>query len=526
VKKGELEKVKRRVVADHIFSNQSASAMASSLATSYVATGDPYFDEGYVEKIQSVTPKDVLMVAQRYLRRDRMTVAVLTPPTKAPEVREDPVFRPPGDAEIVKRLLPSGMTLLTKKNDTVPIVTFQLFGRGGLLLEPRDKVGISSFTFDLLTKGTTKRSKTEIAQAMEEIGGTIQSGSGNNTFFAGVTVLKEDFDRGLEILADVATHPSFPTEEIEKQRHDTLLAIRRMDESWEREIERLFRQRYYGDHPYANDVLGTENSIRILTREDIVAFYQKLVLASNTVLAVFGDIDTDQVEAKVIKAFRDLMPGRFEPSPRTEHPWLIRDDRVENLTDKVSAALFVGYNGMTIHDRDRPVMDVIDGILSGIGYPSGRLHESLRGGSTSLVYYVHAFPSYGVDSGYFGVITQTTMQNYEQVLDRVLKNVEQIQSDSLSDEEIQRGKNMVTTMHELGEETNSAQAYRAALWEVLGLGFDWGEGYLERVEQVDREDISRVAKKYFQHHLIASIIPRKPVDTVTPVDQGEPLHVE
>jgi len=527
VRKGEIEKAKRQVVADHIFSNQSANAIGSSLATSYIATGDPYFDEQYVREIQRVTSTDVRRVARRYLTRDRITVGVLTPPGDAPQEKDVEVSPRPADAKIVKRVLPNGMILLTKKNEAVPIVSFQLFGKGGLRFEPPEKPGISNFTFSLLTKGTKKRSKTEIAQAMEEIGGTLESGSGHNTFFVGLSVLKEDFDRGLEILADVVTHPSFPPEEIEKQRKDTLLAIRRIDESWEREVERLFRKRYYGDHPYGNDVIGTAESIQVLDRDDITTFYRKLVQANNTVLAVFGDIDADAVEARIARAFRDLEPGQMaEPHGTGKRPWLTRDDQVERPTDKVSAAIFIGYNGMTIHEEDRPVMDVIDAIISGVGYPSGWLHESLRGGTTSLVYYVHAFPSYGVDAGYFGVITQTTIRNYQQVLDLILEKMEQIQRDSVSDEEIERGKNMVITMHQIGSETNAAQAYRAAIWEVFGLGFDWGERYLDRIRQVDREDILRVAKQHFRHRLIASTIPREPVDTVIPPEQKDRMHVQ
>jgi len=523
----ELEKAKRQVVADHIFGNQSANRIASSLATSYVATGDPYFDERYVREIQGVTREDVLRVARRFLKRARMTVAVITPPREAPQELQPEITRRWQDTKVRKRVLPNGMVLLTKRNHTIPIVSFQLFGKGGLRFEPLDWPGISQFTFGLLTKGTKSRSKMEIAQAMEEMGGSIESGSGRNTFFVGVSVLKEDFESGLEILADVVTHPSFPQEEIEKQREDTLLAIKRMDESWEREVHRLFVKQYYGDHPYGHDVIGTEASIKSLAREDIVAFYQKLVVADNAVLSIFGDIDQDNMEEKVTEAFKDLRPGDLEePHRDLERPWLVRDDRVEEPTDKVSAAIFVGYNGMPIFDEDRPVMDVIDAIVSGVGYPGGWLQESLRGGTTSLVYYVHAFPSYGVDSGYFGVITQTTMGNYQQVLALILQKMEQIQTGLVSDEELERAKNMVITMQQLERETNSAQAYQAALWEVLGLGFDWDERYPLLVDRVRREDILRVARKYLQHHLIASTIPREPVETAIPPEQRERMHVQ
>jgi zinc protease len=525
IEKEELEKAKRQVVASHIFSNQAARAIASGLATSYVATGDPYFDERYVDEIQKVEVEDVLRVARLYLQRDRTTVAVMTPSGASADKQTTVASSLSDDSEVVKKVLPNGMILLTKKNTAVPIVSFQLFGQGGLRYEPEDRVGISQFTFNLLTKGTETRSKADIAMTMEEIGGSVSAGSGRNTFFAGASVLKEDFDTGLEILADIVTHPSFPTEEIEKQRKDTLLAIRRIDESWEREVERLFIKHYYKGHPYGNDLLGTEASVGGLTRQEIAEFYGTLVMANNAVLAIFGDIDMDTVEDKVIKAFADLKPGKLEtPAHDGERPRLTHDDRIEKETDKVSAAILIGYDGMAISNQDRPAMDVIDAILSGIGYPSGWLHESLRGGTTSLVYYIHAYPSYGIDSGYFGIMTQTTMKNYQQVLDLVLEKMEQIQSDTVSDEEIERGKNMIITMHELGNETNGSQAYAAALWEALGLGFDWGGRYPERIRHVDREDLLRVAQKYFEHHLIASTIPKEPVDTVIPPEQKDRMH--
>lgn len=527
VKKRELEKAKRNVVADHIFGNQSASGIASSLATAYVATGDPYFDERYVNEIQKVNRKDILRVARQYLKRSRMTAAIVTPSGEAREESVAKATRERDASKIEKRILPNGMTLLTKVNRTVPIVSFQFFGEGGLRFEPPGRAGLSHFTFGLMTKGTTRRSKTEIARAMEEIGGQITSGSGRNTFFVGVGVLKENFERGLEILADVVTHPSFPLEEIEKQRRDTLLAISRIDESWEREVQRLFLKHYYKDHPYANDVLGTEASVKSLTRGEIIAFYESLVKADNAVLAIFGDINTNDIVEKVTRAFRDLKPGRVEEPPRNvERPWLHRDDQVQIETDKVSAAIFIGYNGMNLLDRDRTAMDVIDAIVSGVDYPSGWLHESLRGGTTSLVYYVHAFPSYGIDAGHFGVITQTTMGNYRRVLNLILERMSEIRRDLVTNEELERGKNMVITMHELGAETNASQAYQAALWEVLGIGYDWGERYPELVRQVNREDILRVARKYLQHHLIASTIPREPVETVIPPEKGEITHIQ
>jgi len=87
---------------------------------------------------------------------------------------------------------------------------------------------------------------------------------------------------------------------------------------------------------------------------------------------------------------------------------------------------------MTLTDKDVPVVNVIDAIISGIGYPSGWLHDGLRGGEKSLVYYIHAYPAFGIDGGYFAVMAQTTMENYDKVVNIILEKINLIKLKSRS----------------------------------------------------------------------------------------------
>jgi len=525
IPESELGKAKKQVIADHIFGKQSADDIASSLASSFVATGDPYFDALYVERIQGVTSEDVRRVAREYLRRDDITAALLKPPQPA---KASPEAIPLGHpSQIEKRILSNGITLLLKENPNLPIVTCQLFGKGGQRYEPPGQPGISLFTMGLLTKGTKTRSKYQISKEIEEMGGSIGSSSGRNTYSVSVSILKEDFQKGLEILSDVVINPSFPEEEIEKQREDTLLAIKRIDESWEREVTRLFRQHFFIQHPYRNDLVGTEESVRRFARKDIVDFYRLSVMPNNMVLAIFGDIDINRVTQSVEQRFGHLKAGNLvAPNLKEETSNIVRERRVQKMNDKSSSALFVGFNGMTLYDADRPALDVIDAILSGIGYPSGWLHEALRGGDQSLVYYVHAYPHYGIDGAYFGIITQTTMANYQKVLDIISEMVRRIREELVTDEELELAKKMVVTMHDLGLETNASQAFSAAVSEALGLGYDWDQRYRGLIQGVTKQDVLRVAKRVFKHPLIASTIPRKPVEAVIPPERKERMHIQ
>jgi len=523
VEKSELEKAKRNIIAGFIFSKQSAAGMASSLASSLAATGDPYFDDRYVERIEAVTQEEIRRVAQTYLRKEVSTVSILSPPPEQTQAAVTTAPKPAGKIEKLK--LDNGLTVLLKRNPSVPIVNLQVFGLGGQRFETESMGGISLFTTELLTKGTRTRSKREIAETIERLGGDLDSGSGRNTYYVSLSVLKEDADAGLELLADVLRNPSFPQKEIDKQRQDTLLAIRRLDENWQNEVERLFRKNYYKHHPYQNDPVGTEQSVQKIHRDEIQRFYRQTVMPNNAVLAVFGDIDPKEMMAKIRSVFGKWQPGTLiKPVIQEASAPLTADDQVEKKTEKVSAAVFVGTNGTTILDSDRPTLDVIDAVLSGIGYPSGWLHEALRGGDRSLVYVIHAFSSAGIDGGHFGILTQTTMSNYQKVVEIILENLVKIQLGPLDEEELKAAKEMCITTHEMGLESNGAQARSAAINEALGLGYDYDSRYPELIRKVSADDVLRVARKLFSHYLLASTIPEKPVEAVIPPEQKQRLH--
>jgi len=508
VSKKTLMRAKNKVVANYIFSQESVQGQAAQLALDWVSTGDPYFREGYVSKIQEVTRKDLMRVAEKYLKREHMTVAVIKPPDVASKPPELPL--PPSEAqpEVHKITLPNQMLLLLQRNTAAPIVTMEFVVRGGLRFEPADKPGISHFMASLLTKGTRSRSKMKIAEAIENVGGAIESGSGQNAVTVSVSVLKEHFDVGLGLLADVILHPTFPQSEIEKERRETLMAIQRLDENWTTEIIRLFKRHYYREHPYRNDVIGSPKAVESFSLKEIRSFYKSVMMPNNAVLAIFGDIDTEAVTASVEKAFKKFRPDILEqPIIGTETENIVEDEAFEIINEKTSAAIVVGYNGLTLADRDRPVVDVIDAIISGIRYPSGWLHDALRGGDKSLVYVVHAYPDFGVDGGYFGIIAQTTVNNHETVLKAILYEMTRIQEKEVVPETLERAKTMCITAHKLGLEKIASQASSASVNEIIGLGYDYDRLYPSLIKSVSAGDVLRVARKLFSHHLIISTKP-------------------
>ncbi len=521
----ELDRAKQNIVTDHIYENLKAESVTSNLSYSFLSTSDPHFNDRYVEEIQKVTLDDIKRVANNYMDRNKQTVAIVKPPV-ANQEQQVAQQKEKTITSVKKIKLDNGMRILLKPVKNYPLVHFTLFLKGGLIYEPPAQNGISMFVSNMLTRGTTTRSKDDIARIIENIGGQLFASSGNNTSDVRCTVMADDVYTGIELLADVVLYPSFPQEEIDKLKQDTLLAIDKLDESWSTEIVRYFKQNYFKTHPYKNDTIGTKDSITALSRDDLEAFYKKIYIPSNMVLSVYGNFDETKIVEEIKAIFEPLPAGSLPDPELTEETGaqLLETTQAEREGDKYSATVMIGYPGISIDNKDKFTFDVIDAAISGIGYPSGWLQDRLRGGNSNLVYLVHAFPQFGIGAGFFSILSQTTVNNYNEVLEIISKSIDELKEKGLTDEELNMSKNTCITMNDLSRETIGSQSYNDALYEIIGLGYEYDVKYPELINEVTAEDVLRVANKYFTKKLTVTVFPENYEEQLSEKDNG-PVHI-
>jgi zinc protease len=515
----ELENAKKTAIAHHVFEQDSVEAKAASLASSYLLSGNPYYDEDYVNRIRAVTAEEIRTVARKYLVSNHMNVAVIKPPS-APVTEETASCPPPNLPPVSFSRMDNGLKTLIKQDSSLPFVTMQLYGTGGLELESLDHPGLSAFTAGLLTSGTKSLSKMDLLRKVEDAGGMIGAQSDNNTYHISLKVLKEDFDWALDLLADIAQNAQFPNEEIEKQRQDARLAIKRLDENWQNEVMRLFKKNYFHDTSYVNDKLGTLESVGAFTRQDIVEFYRQMVNPTHSVLAIYGDVDPAKASALAQRKFGHWSGKPVKKAMPDETHQISENRQVEIKTEKKSAALFIGANGLDIDNSDRPVLDVLTSILSGGGSPAGRIFDSLRGGDQNLVYTASTFPFYGKNAGYFGVLTQTTTANLPKVQEIILQDLKGLTEETVPEGELEKAKETMIVGLKLGREKLSSQASEAALNEVLGLGWDYGRRYPDLVKAVSAKQVRDLARRLFAHTMIARTLPNQPSEILATPPSG------
>ncbi len=492
VNRKELERAKIKITNDNVYSRQTVEGLAGKLGSDELYTHSLDFSENYVKKAQEVTAGDIKKVVRKYFYDDNLTVVMLVPEKAQKKAGVEEESRKP--PEIKKLELENGMKLLLREDHRLPVVSIRAAFLGGLRVEDENDSGICSLMRSVMLKGTGKRNADKIASVMESMGASIGSFTGNNSFGFTCAMISHDLETGLEVLSDVILNPSFPEKEINKERDNVLNSIRSYGDNVLNAAKKLFRKTMFKDHPYGFLDMGEEDSVKSLTRKDLVNLYNELVLPENLVLAVYGDINPDEVEDMVKKyfKFRGAEEKKVNIKERkAEFPEDIRKAFKE--MDKRQTVLFVGFKGVDIYSPDRCAFEVLGAVLNSMG---GRLFESLRG-KQGLAYMVGTFNRIGVDPGAFVFYIVTEKDKKEKALKGIFNEIAKLKTKLIKEEELKRAKAELIGKHSIGIQTNDSLAFKTALDELYGLGYGHYLNYTDTINSITREDIRKIAAEYF-----------------------------
>ncbi|HJX59851.1 MAG TPA: insulinase family protein, partial [Thermodesulfobacteriota bacterium] len=516
----ELNRVKVNVESELIYDRQTVQGQARKLGYYEVVTGDLQFEKEYMRRISLLQGEDIQRVVEKYFRGP-WVVSLLVPSEKADIVksmalpsilekagRREPAGETQGKPPVFKTVLENGIRLIVKENRSNPIVTLQASFSGGVRLEKESQNGINHLIAVMVTKGTERQSSLEIAKKVERMAGSLNGFSGYNSFGLTFTFLSHHFEDAFSLFAEVLQQPSFDAGELEKRRRLILAAIQQQEDDLDRMVFKLFRKTLYEKHPYRMDTLGTIESVKSLSREDLKEYYSKVVVPENMVLTVVGDVETKQVVLATRKAFGDLKRGgvSFPPIP-LESP-LPQMRRSENYQKKEQAHFVLGFLGTTLRDKDHYALEVLDAALSGQG---GRLFYQLRD-KESLAYALAFMASSNLDPGFIGVYMGTHPDKLDTAIQGVLRELRKVKEEGLTEDEVERAKRYLIGNFEIGLQTNGSQANTMSLDELYGMGFDHYQKYPQEIQKVLKEDVHRVVQKYFNLEAYAIAIIRPPVE--------------
>jgi len=494
----EIRRAARQIQTSFIFANADVEDQAEQMALDEIATGDPGYSQRYVYRIQQVTPRQVQEVAQKYLRSDGLTTAVIAPASAVvPGAQQIATAKQP---QLIT--LANGLRLVLRENHAAPTVSIVVMGLGGVRSEPANQPGISNLASALLTRGTTRRSSAQIAQLVGGLGGALSAFSGYNAWGVQSTWLAGDWRRGLALLHEVIRYPTFPDQALKSVRTEVVSAIKAAQDDPESAASLLLRQTFYSGHPYGRPPLGTPDSVRSIKSSELKKYWARVVAPASTVVTIYGDINPDQVRRAAEWIFQDF-PAVRAAAPASGAPPALTNFTLKEqvLPGAAQVSLFYGYPGVSLRDADRYAVDVMDAALSGAGLPGGRLHTRLR--DNKLVYVVHAYNQPGINTGMFVIYADTSRANQGETQRLIHEEVQRLRELNVTDQELASAKSMCIAAKVTAGQTNLEQAMQAASNELTGPGYDDQAQYERGINSVAAEDVRRVAFTYLREEAAA-----------------------
>lgn len=492
VAREDLEKVKKGMISGQLTQWTTMRGKANDLGSNWMLSRNLDFSRDYFKAVEALTPEDIQRVAKKYLRNDALSATSLNP---VGSLKKDAVASNDArKAEVRKFELSNGLRLLVREDKRLPLVSVVAAFRGGLLAENAGNNGITSLLSRTMLKGTKSRTAEQIADQIESVGGSLSSDSGNNSFSIGVEVMKPDLKLGLEILADVLAHPTFPAKEVDREKQAQLAGIKSEQDQITVVARNTLRENLFGGHPYALRSNGTAESVSSLTPEALREFHDELVTARNGVIAVFGDVNAEEVKRLCEEYFAGLPSGSLAmenvPGPEA----LTKRVTVEENRDKQQAVVMVGYPGITASDPDRTVLELVESASNDLG---SRFFNRIRE-KNALAYFVGASQFAGLSPGLFAFYLGTDPAKVDQARAEFQDEINKLAKEGLTEEELARAKKKVLGQDAIRRQGNAAFARLVAVDELVGLGFDNYQHRAAEIEAVTLDDTRRVAKRIFQ----------------------------
>ena len=389
--------------------------------------------------------------------------------------------------------LDNGLSVLLQENHTAPVVALNMWVKVGSIYERDAEAGISHVYEHMLFKGTMTRGVGEIAQEIEGSGGDINAFTSFDHTVYHITLASRFLDTGLAVMADAIQHSSFDPDELRKEQEVVLEEIKRGEDIPSRKLTEALFATSYQRHPYRRPVIGSEQTVKSLSRDQILSFFRTWYVPNNMTLVVTGDFDPMTVLPYIQAAFRGFEPQTLpalqipqEPAQRELRMAILADDIQETLLD-------VAYHVPGVLHKDSYAIDLLAFIIG--GGESSRLYQTVKA-EQELVHAIYTYPFMPKDPGLLVIGATLEEERWQDALTGILAEVERVQRDGVTTAELDRAKRNLESEFIYQRETVQGQASQLGYFDaVLGdLAFE--SRYLKAITRTTPQDIQRVARTY------------------------------
>jgi zinc protease len=382
----------------------------------------------------------------------------------------------------------NGLKVLIKRREGSQTVAGGLFIRGGARNVNAGDAGIETLMLSVATEASQSYPRERMRSEMSKMGTSIGSGSNNDYSVLTIASTRPNFDRSWEMFTDVALHPSFTDRDVDLVKSRMITGLQSVADDPDSYLQDLLQHAAYAGHPYINDSRGTVETVSKLTAADLRAYHQKLMQTSRMLLVLVGDLDADQLKARLAASFGKLPRGAYKT---VSLPGLDFKTPTVEISQRALPTNYIRglYVAPSLSSPDYYPMQVASAILNNRVLVEVRFKRNLS-------YAPEAFLD--TDEANTGGLYVTAV-DANQAVRVMLDEMTRLKQEPIGQSDISETVAEFLTKYYLSQETNAAQAGELAKYELLGGGWRNSFEFLDRLRAVTPEEVQRVAQKYMRN---------------------------
>ena len=472
----ELNRAKTQLQASYILGNQDITSQASQLGYNQTIAGDYHFIEQYLAAIAKVTPAQVQKVAKTYLNPAKQTIGFFEPtqpdgkpgtssagsgrtvenfsPGKPVDPAQLAKYLPPTTSatDSAKQSLPeeftlnNGLRVLLLRDRSLPTINLSGQIDAGTEFDGNQKAGLANLTAANLMNGTQTKNALTLAKTLEDLGADLSFSASRE----GVNVSGEGLSKNLPILiqtlADVLENATFPADQLELSRQRALTSLKVQLDDPRGLGRQVFQQAIYPEnHPFHS--FPTFESLKSISRDDLLGFYQKYYRPDSTTIAIVGDFDPVKVKTLLNQAFGKWQATGKPPVLKISSVPLPQTSTRLNkiIPGKAEAVTYIGYNGISRKDPRYYAALILNQILGGDTL-SSRLGTEVRD-RLGLTYGIYSNFAAGINPGPFLIQMQTAPGDTQNAIASTLALLKQLREQGVTEAEFNTAKRSLTNSY-------------------------------------------------------------------------------
>jgi zinc protease len=387
------------------------------------------------------------------------------------------------------------LTVVVSAKDKLPIAYISVRFKVGSAYDPEEKAGLADMTARMLNKGTTTRTATAIAEELDFLGARLDASAGGTGSTVSLSLLAKDVERGLDLFADILQDSRFETAELERERAQMLSQIQQRRTNPRQVVSEVFREELYAEHPLHRPVSGYGPTVSRITRDDVLAFYQRFYVPNNAIVVMVGDFSESQMLELIQRAL-----GGWHARPLDHidlpQPSPTKGQQVRIVDMDVNQS-YVQFGQLSVRraDPEFAALRAMNYILGGGGFVS-RLTRSIRE-EQGLAYSVHSdFVGGSQFPGFFSAGLQTKIDTTSQAIKSLFAVIDQMKQAPVRADELTDMKLYYEGSLPRRAETYGQVAGLLIDREFFGLPDGYWESEIRQIQQLNPQDIQRLAQRY------------------------------